>query len=277
MRRPARRRAPRRHRPAGRRATARWPGRPWCPSRRAGRGGRPRRRGRSRPSPTPRRPAAPCRPGRATAGCSCRRASRASTASPSARPPSWRWPPAVVAVAAAVVADRRALPRQQTSAGAAAVVAAPVVADGAALSSSSSPQATTSRASAVSRATAPARCRCRPTGRSVMCPPRAAGRRRGDLRLQQDQFNHLPWCKERHKFGGDHRTRHARRPPSGDGGLAAGSRTGPGRYAAGGAETWGNSSSNAPRVIRWRTSGARSSNSSCSTFWVWPYVPSRCG
>ncbi len=53
-----------------------------------------------------------------------------------------------------------------------------------------------------------------------------------------------------------------------------------GRHGArqlGGAETCGNSSSNAPRVMRWRTSAGWSSNSSCSVFCECPKVPSAWG
>ena len=61
-------------------------------------------------------------------------------------------------------------------------------------------------------------------------------------------------------------------------GRAHGRRTWRPRFqAAGGSLTCGNSSSNEPRVIRSRTSGSTSSNSSWSVFWVWPNVPSRCG
>ena len=46
---------------------------------------------------------------------------------------------------------------------------------------------------------------------------------------------------------------------------------------AGTGGTWGNNSANAPSVMRVRASSSTSSNSSCSTFWLWPNVPSRCG
>src|SRR5581483_1797981 len=69
-------------------------------------------------------------------------------------------------------------------------------------------------------------------------------------------------------------------PGSGDDGDAPGERPrrgAPLAHAAGGSLTCGKSSLNVPCVTRARTSGATSSNSSCSVFCVCPYVPSRCG
>ena len=54
-------------------------------------------------------------------------------------------------------------------------------------------------------------------------------------------------------------------------------RSGDRPQAPGGSLTWGKSSLNAPRRIRWLTSASTPSKSSWSVFCVCPNVPSRCG